>query len=101
MTMKNRLTLACTFALAATSLAHAQSNEVNNDTQRGEPVTPFEFNGDLRDLPVAAQWQPGDPITEAAKRQYYPLDSKNPAAPSDWITAPDLLSDNQQTNMWF
>ena len=96
MTMKNRLTLACTFALVATSMANAQSRDGASDTQRGEPVTPFEFNGDLRELPVAAQWQPGDPITEAAKRQYYPLDSKNPAAPSDWITAPDLLSDSQQ-----
>ncbi len=96
MTMKNRLTLACTFALLATSTANSQSRDLASDTQRGEPVTPFEFNGDLRELPVAAQWQPGDPITEAAKRQYYPLDSKNPAAPSDWITAPDLLSDNQQ-----
>ena len=96
MTMKNRLTLACTFALLATSAANSQSRDVVSDTQRGEPVTPFEFNGDLRELPVAAQWKPGDPITEAAKRQYYPLDSKNPAAPSDWITAPDLLSDNQQ-----
>jgi len=96
MSMKNRLTIACTIALVATSMANAQSNDVTSDTQRGEPVTPFEFNGDLRDLPVAAQWQPGDPITEAAKRQYYPLDTKNPAAPSDWITAPDLLSDNQQ-----
>jgi len=96
MSMKNRLTIACTIALVATSMANAQSNDVTSDTQRGEPVTPFEFNGDLRNLPVAAQWQPGDPITEAAKRQYYPLDTKNPAAPSDWITAPDLLSDNQQ-----
>ena len=96
MTMKNRLTLACTIALVATSMANAQIRDGASDTQRGEPVTPFEFNGDLRDLPVAAQWQPGDPITEAAKRQYYPLDTKNPAAPSDWITAPDLLSDNQQ-----
>ncbi len=95
MTMKKRLTLACVFALVATSTANAQS-DVTGDTQRGEPVTPFEFNGDLRDLPVAAQWKPGDPITEAAKRQYYPLNAKDPSAPSDWITAPDLLSDQQQ-----
>ena len=95
MTMK-RLTLACTIALTAANFASAQTREVSADAQLGEPVTPVEFNGDLRDLPVVPEWQPGDPIKEAAKRQFHPIDAKNPAAPADWITAPDLLSDRQQ-----
>jgi hypothetical protein len=98
MTMK-KLALGCTLALA-TTVASAQtrtgSDDVSADTQRGEPVTPVEFNGDLRDLPVVADWQPGDAIKEAAKRLFHPLSEKNPAAPADWITAPDLLSDRQQ-----
>ena len=79
----------------ASNLASAQSNESLN-AERGEPVTPVEFSGDIRNLPVLPQWRPGDPITEAGKRQFYPLDDKRPAAPADWITAPDLLSDRQQ-----
>ena len=42
------------------------------------------------------EWQPGNAIREAAKRQYFPLTAKDPAAPADWITAPDSLSDVQQ-----
>jgi hypothetical protein len=32
------------------------------------PVTPWVFNGDLRDLPKAPDWEPGDPIKEIPRR---------------------------------
>jgi hypothetical protein len=33
-----------------------------------EVVTPFVFDGDLRDLPTARAWRPGDPIKEIPRR---------------------------------
>jgi hypothetical protein len=96
---KTILTLA-SIAFIAT-LANAQNTRVGPtvvDDSRpflGEPVTPVEFNGDLRDLPVAPEWQPGDPMKEAAKRQFHEMTEKNPAAPADWITAPDMLIESQ------
>jgi hypothetical protein len=91
-----KMTLACAVAFAVSSYAFAQSVERNATVAEGEPVTAVEFNGDVRDLPVVPEWQPGQPIREASKRQFHPLTAKDPAAPSDWITAPDLLSDRQQ-----
>lgn len=35
-----------------------------------EPVTPSLFAGDLRDLPLAPAWQPGNPILEIPKLDY-------------------------------
>ena len=32
------------------------------------PVTPYVFNGDIRDLPPAPEWHPGDPIHEIPRR---------------------------------
>ena len=34
------------------------------------PVTPFIFDGDLRDLPRPPKWKPGDPIKEIPRRVY-------------------------------
>ncbi len=66
--------------------------------QVGEPVTPVGINVDLRNLPVVQQWQPGDPIKEAQRRIYHPLEGRgDPSAPADWSTAPDRLSDLQAT----
>ena len=38
---------------------------------RSAPVTPFVFNGDVRDLPQRRQWQPGDPVKEVPRRRYF------------------------------
>jgi len=70
----------------------------NSGVEFGEPVTPVSIDVDLRSLPTASEWRPGDPIREAHKRQFHPLDSKDPAAPSDWVTSPDLLDDLQELN---
>ena len=34
------------------------------------PAVPTVFSGDLRDLPVVRDWQPGDPAVEIPRRQY-------------------------------
>ncbi len=94
-----KLILASAIASLCVSAAFAQSaRDLDSVVERpavGEPVTPFEFNGDLRDLKQVPDWQPGDAIREAAKRQFFPLEVKDPAAPQDWITSPDLLSERQ------
>ncbi len=36
-----------------------------------ETIFPYVFEGDLRDLPLAAEWQPGDPIKEIPRRHYF------------------------------
>lgn len=101
--MKTRtLCLGLLLALAGTS-AHAQRTAPPADTgtvggvQISDPVTPVGIDIDLSTLPPAIEWRPGDAIREAAKRQYYPLDTKDPAAPSDWMTSPDLLDDLQES----
>lgn len=91
---KKLWSLSCAIALAVATQSAAQEQEPV--VSQGEPVTAVEFQGDVRDLPVVPEWQEGDAIREAAKRQYFPPTAKNPAAPSDWITAPDHLSDAQQ-----
>jgi len=34
------------------------------------PVTPFVFDGDVRDLPEPMPWKPGDPVVEIPRRLY-------------------------------
>jgi hypothetical protein len=101
--MKTRtLSLGLLLALAGTT-AYAQSSTGGRPAdsgsvgavQVGDPVTPVGIDIDLSTLPPAIEWRPGDAIREAAKRQYYPLDTKDPAAPADWMTSPDLLDDLQ------
>ena len=62
----------------------------------GEPVTPVSIDVDLRTLPVVPQWQAGMPIKEAHKRQYFPPERLDTAAP-DWLqAAPDRLPELQK-----
>ena len=63
--------------------------------QLGEPVTPHSTNADLRDLPRAPQWKPGQAIREAHKRQYHPIGSVLPHASQDKPTAADRLDELQ------
>src|SRR3954463_3924689 len=73
-----------------TGLAHAAGVQV------GEPVTAVGVDVDLRNLPVAPAWQPGMPILEAHKRQFFPLNHPDPSAPASLQTAPDRLPELQQ-----
>ena len=38
--------------------------------ERSAPVTPFIFDGDVRDLPAPVKWRPGDPVSEIPRRLY-------------------------------
>ncbi|MGN6517867.1 MAG: pre-peptidase C-terminal domain-containing protein [Dokdonella sp.] len=62
----------------------------------GEPVTPVSIDVDLRELPVVPEWRAGMPIKEAHKRQYFPPERLDTAAP-DWLqAAPDRLPELQK-----
>ncbi len=94
--MKKHLALVAALALTAVSAgAVAQGLSNGNGVSVGEPVTPVGIDVDLRNLPTAALWQPGQPIREAQRRVYHPLDARAPHAPADWTTAPDRLGELQ------
>ena len=59
-------------ALLCTILGFGLAPSLAHGVEVGEPVVPTSFDGDLRDLPLARQWQPGDPIIEIPRRQYPP-----------------------------
>ncbi|MDA2911626.1 DUF11 domain-containing protein [Nitrospiraceae bacterium AH_259_D15_M11_P09] len=69
-------TLACLLLLAggALDLTHAEAPVEEPVVIRGafqsEPVMPGVFDGDLRYMPKAKAWKPGDPIREIPRRVY-------------------------------
>jgi hypothetical protein len=100
MKVKKHLALVAALALTAVGAmsAYAQGVEISpvgNGVQVGEPVTPVGIDVDLRNLPVTEQWRPGQPIREAQRRVYHPLDARAPHAPAEWATAPDRLGELQ------
>ena len=54
-------------ALVPSILQAAESRKV---VEVSAPVTPYIFNGDLRDLPQLRGWEPGDPVREIPIRRY-------------------------------
>ena len=90
--------LALLLPLAATAAVDKPltPTKVVHGVQVGEPVTPFSLDIDLRQLPVVPAWRPGMPIHEAHKRQFYPLNRPNPAAPASFPVLPDRLPELQQ-----
>ena len=46
---------------------------------RSAPVTPFVFDGDVRDLPPPRAWRPGDPVFSVPQR-FYEVDAPRDAA---------------------
>lgn len=100
MKLKKHLALVAALALTMVSGLGAQTggnSRVGNGVEVGEPVTPVEINVDLRNLPTVEEWRPGQPIKEAQRRVYRPLDARAPHAPADWVTAPDRLGELQAT----
>ncbi|NJN48009.1 MAG: hypothetical protein HC808_17750, partial [Candidatus Competibacteraceae bacterium] len=58
--------------------------------EQSDPVVPGSFDGDLRNLPKAPIWQPGDPIIEIP-RQTYPRDRSGDVVPPPPGTLDPLL----------
>jgi hypothetical protein len=59
----------------AVSAAAAQTDPASHPAtirgaQLSAPVTPFVFDGDVRDLPAVERWRPGDPVKEIPRRFY-------------------------------
>jgi hypothetical protein len=89
---------ALSLIVAATPLP---AQDVSGDLQdslgpeRGAPVTPFVFDGDLRELPAPPEWRPGDPVKEIPRRFYPP-----PGATGQYTADPgpfgDPLLDSQR-----
>lgn len=96
MRFSSKLLLAAAFTLPLA--VHAQNDRGRGGVEVGEPVTPVSIDVDLRTLPVVPEWRAGDPVREAARRQYYPLDAIRPHASPDKATLPDRLHELQQ--MW-
>ncbi|MCP3977850.1 MAG: hypothetical protein GY716_00775 [bacterium] len=63
--------------------------------ERSEPVTPFIFDGDLRDLPAPPEWKPGDPVREIPRRFYPSPEDEEQYTPSG-ITHVDELYEAQR-----
>ena len=58
---------------------------VIRDPEVGAPVSPTVYDGDLRDLPAAPQWRPGDPIREIPMRRYLPPGAPPPPEPTSGV----------------
>ncbi len=85
-------------AIAAPPRGNSETNRESTQrrAQVGTPVTPHSINVDLRQLPRAKGWKPGDPIREAHRRVYTPIGTKLPHAPINRPTAKDRLPELQQ-----
>jgi hypothetical protein len=57
-------------AFAQDELILSSKINVIKGAEVSEPSIPTVFNGDLRDLPKAPDWRPGDPVKEIPKRTY-------------------------------
>ncbi|HEY6940453.1 PKD domain-containing protein, partial [Dokdonella sp.] len=98
--MKRLKTVLAGTALSALLCGAGHTAELSRaggaQVELGEPVTPISIDVDLRQLPVVPQWQPGMPIKEAHKRQFFPLGQRSPAAPAWMEAAPDRLPELQK-----
>ena len=57
----------------------------------GEPVTPTSFDGDVRSLPTAPAWKPGDPVREVPRLSFPSAAQAAAHAPADHPRVPDPL----------
>jgi hypothetical protein len=91
------ITIAIVFATGGAAPAQDDYDEgrVIRDAELSPPVTPFVFDGDVRDLPTPPQWQPGDPVKEIPRRLYPPPGEGGPPAgdPGPFM---DLLHEAQR-----
>jgi hypothetical protein len=70
MTSKLFLAVPLVGALAGAGAVRAAETKVIRGAQASGPMTPVIIGVDLRDLPLAKEWEPGDPIKEIPRRFY-------------------------------
>jgi hypothetical protein len=67
--------------------------QVLRGAEQGAPVTPYVFEGDLRDLPAPVKWRPGDPVKEIPRRHYPAPGDQTDVSPVSF--GPDPLLEQQ------
>ncbi|MDH3627245.1 MAG: immune inhibitor A [Acidobacteriota bacterium] len=87
------LGLVVALGVPAASLAADVEKPADTRLEIGAPVTPFIFDGDLRDLPRLLSWRPGDAVKEIPRRSYPGPDWVQPPR---YKTGPDPLLALQQ-----
>ncbi len=68
--------LACALVLVGPPVPAEDQDTPQQQPRPGEvfqsaPVTPYRFDGNVRDLPPPQRWKPGDPIREIPRRAYF------------------------------
>lgn len=84
------LTAIVVAVLASSGAPAATPSDARAAEEIGGLVVPGVFDGDLRDLPVAPPWRPGDPIKELPKARF------GAAPPLTSAHVPDPLLSRQQ-----
>ena len=85
--------LAMAAAIAAAPAATAgEPLRISGAEAVGGPVTPMIIDVDLRDLPRAREWQPGDPVKEVPRRFYPPTGGEV----LEYQSNPDVLAEIQE-----
>jgi len=97
----NKGPLACAIALAAgvaapAPLSAAERNVVLRGAQTSAPVPAQVIDIDLRDLPPAKEWEPGDPIREIPRRSAHPRPAPVPVRPEGEAPEKALLERQAQ-----
>ncbi len=106
MTSPNRAALAaCSLTLlVGTSAAHAETREFTRadgvQVRQGAewvspPTVPSVLTVDMRQLPAAPEWKPGDPLVEIPRQFYGDRHAPTPV-PVNPVAGHDLLADLQQ-----
>jgi len=94
--LRNALAGAAMMLFSGVGLAATPVTRPPVTVELGEPVTPVSIDVDLRTLPATPAWRAGMAIKEAHKRQFFPPNQLDTAAP-DWLkAAPDTLPELQR-----
>ena len=103
MTFRSAAPAVTILLLASTAGLQADSPMIIKGAETiGEAVVPYVFDGDLRSLPLAPDWKPGDPIKEIPRRHnelpsFFPTEQESGTDPlvERQLEAPRVPQDPQ------